>query len=94
LVGETGVQPFTVGMMEYVIVSVVNPEFEIVSRISPVPVGEYPERFGELAVAVRLNTVDGTVEVSRILVVSPEQIDGVVELISTSGSGSTEITMS
>ena len=62
--------------------------------MSSLPVEENPERFGELAVAVQLNTVRGTVEESRMLVVSPEQIEGVVELIWTSGSGLTEITIS
>jgi len=66
---------------------VVNPELVIVSRISPMPEGENPDRFGELPVAVQFITVPDTEEETRMSVVCPEQIVGVVELISTSGSG-------
>ena len=59
----------------------------IVSRISPLPFGENPERLGELAVAVQFSTVPITEEVSRISAVCPEQIDGVVDVITTSGIG-------
>ena len=72
----------------------VYPELLMVSTIFPLPEGEKPERFGELAVAVQLNTAEGTVEESRMLVVPPEQMVGVVELIRTSGRGFTVTSMS
>ncbi len=83
----------TVGRIEYVTDSLVYPELVMVSRIFPVPDAEKPERFGELAVAVQLNTAKGTVEDSRMLVVCPEQSVGVMEFICTSGRGFTVTTI-
>jgi len=65
----------------------VKPEFEIVSKISPLPDSENPVMLGELADAVHGKVVPVTDEVSRISVVSPEQMEGVVEVMVRSGMG-------
>ena len=53
---------------------------------SPDP-SEYPDKFAELAVAVQLKVVPITDEERRISVVSPEQIEGVLEVMIRSGMG-------
>ena len=65
---------------------------EIWSKISPAPNRENPVRFGELAEAVQGKVVPDTDEVRRISVVSPEQMEGVVEVIVKSGIGKTVTT--
>ena len=77
------------GVIVKVTLSVVDPELVIVWRISPVPEGANPVTFGELATAVQFNVVPVTDDVSRISVVSPEQMEGEEEVIMTSGMGYT-----
>ena len=55
----------------------------------PFPEGENPVRLAEEGDAVQLKVVPVIEEVSRILVVCPEQIVSVVELMITSGRGVT-----
>lgn len=79
-------QPLFEAVMVYVTVSTVNPLFVIVWRISPIPESGNPVRFMDDGEAVQLNVVPVIVEVRMILVIPPEQMDGVVELMIISGS--------
>src|ERR1017187_3809273 len=79
-------QPLFEAVMVYVTVSTVNPLFVMVWRISPIPESGNPVRFMDEGEAVQLNVVPVMVEVRIILVIPPEQMDGVVELMIISGS--------
>jgi hypothetical protein len=57
--------------------------------MSPLPEDAKPVRFIEEADAVQLNVVPETVEDKWMLVICPEHMEGVVELIITSGKGLT-----
>ena len=84
--------PLAEEVIANVTVSVVKPEFVMVCIIFPVPFDAKPVRLGELGEAVQLNVVPGTWEVSKIFVVCPEQIAGVVELITIFETGYTVTT--
>ena len=57
--------------------------------ISPLPVAGKPVILGDDPVAVQLKVVPDRPEVSRTLVVCPEQTDGVVEVMIILGNGLT-----
>ena len=70
-------------------VPLTDPLLVMVCRIFPVPEDANPEMAGDDPVAVQLKIADGLEELNWMLVVCPEQIAGVVEVIMISGNGLT-----
>lgn len=64
----------------------------MVCEMLPEPLGAKPIRVGELGVAVQLKVVLRTCDDSRIFVVCPEQIVGVIEFMKRFGIGKTVTT--
>jgi hypothetical protein len=78
-----------VGVISYVIVSIVNPEFASVWLIRlPIP-GAKPDRFGELAVQVQANAEPATVDVRLTEIMLCVQIVWTRGVVETWGVGFT-----